>query len=148
MAQAASISYRYGNDLDLDQVIDLYRRSTLGARRPVDDRAAMQAMIEHANLVVTAWHGETMVGIARSLTDFVYTCYLSDLAVDVAYQRQGIGIMLIQKTRQKLGPHAKIILLAAPAAVEYYPHIGFTKHNSAWMLDTRGPFPRPKKSDG
>jgi ribosomal protein S18 acetylase RimI-like enzyme len=137
----SEITYRHGNDLDLDQVIELYVKSTLGERRPVDNRATMQSMLEHANLVVSAWDGERLVGIARTLTDFAYVGYLADLAVHVDYQRRGIGVQLIEQTRQKMGPKARIVLLAAPAAVEYYPRIGFTKHNSAWLLAAGDPFP-------
>jgi GNAT superfamily N-acetyltransferase len=128
------ITYRVGNELDLDQVIDLYHRSTLGMRRPVDNRATMQAMLEHANLVVTAWDGARLVGIARTLTDFAYVGYLADLAVDASYQRRGIGVALIAETRREMGPQSRLVLLAAPAAVDYYPRIGFSKHNSAWVL--------------
>ena len=134
-------TYRYGNDLDLDQVIELYQASTLGERRPVDDRKIMADMIRRANLVVTAWVGEQLVGIARTLTDFSYVGYLADLAVRAEYQRQGIGIELIRKTRGKLGPRSMLVLLAAPKAVEYYPRIGFGKHDSAWTLAAAQPFP-------
>jgi predicted N-acetyltransferase YhbS len=119
------LDYRTGNDLDLDQVIALYRASTLGDRRPVEERERMRAMLERANLVVTAWDGARMVGIARSLSDFAYCTYLSDLAVDVAYQRQGIGRELIRRTRE-LGGRASVLLFAAPAAVDYYPRVGFS----------------------
>jgi GNAT superfamily N-acetyltransferase len=135
------ISYRVGNDLDLDQMIELYVKSTLGERRPVQNRATMQAMLEHANLVVSAWDGERLVGIARTLTDFAYVGYLADLAVHVDYQRRGIGVQLVEQTRRQMGPQARIVLLAAPAAVDYYPHIGFTRHNSAWVLAAGDPFP-------
>lgn len=135
------ITYRYGNDLNLDRVIELYHASTLGERRPVDDRRIMADMIHHANLPVTAWDRELLVGIARTLTDFAYVGYLADLAVRAAYQRQGIGIELIRKTREKLGPRSMLVLLAAPQAVEYYPKIGFTKHDSAWILPAAQPFP-------
>ncbi len=128
------ISYKIGNDLDLDEVIDLYHASTLGERRPVDDRACMTQMIAEANLVVTAWEGETLVGIARTLTDFCYVAYLADLAVRQSHQRQGIGIELIRQTRAALGPKATIVLLAAPAAEAYYPRIGFSHHPQAWIL--------------
>jgi len=136
-----SIRYQYGNDLDLDQVIELYNASTLGERRPVDDRQVMSDMLRHANLVVTAWDGNLLVGIARTLTDFSYVGYLSDLAVKASHQRQGIGIQLVQKTREKMGPKSMLVLLAAPKAVEYYPKIGFTKHNSAWTINAQAPFP-------
>jgi len=127
------ISYRTGNDLDLDAVIELYVDSTLGERRPVADRSRMQRMLEHANLVVTAWDGARMVGISRSLTDFVYATYLSDLAVRKSYQRTGIGRELVRLTRDA-APRAMLILLAAPAAEKYYPHIGFEHHPQAWIL--------------
>lgn len=135
------ISYRLGNDIALDDFIELYRASTLGLRRPVDNPEAMEAMLRHANLVVSAWHGDLLVGISRSLTDFLYVAYLADLAVHQDYQRRGIGIELIDRTRTALGPKAKIVLLAAPAAVEYYPRIGFTHHPQAWILSAEDPFP-------
>jgi predicted N-acetyltransferase YhbS len=127
------IIYRTGNDLNLDEVIELYRGSTLGERRPVDDRERMKLMLQNANLVITAWDGELLVGIARSLSDFSYATYLSDLAVRVSHQRRGIGRELIRRT-QAQGGQATVILLSAPKAVEYYPHIGMKPHPSAWML--------------
>jgi ribosomal protein S18 acetylase RimI-like enzyme len=126
------LDYRIGNDLDLDVVIGLYRASTLGERRPVDDRARMRAMLDHANLVVTAWDGERLVGIARSLSDFSFCTYLSDLAVDLAYQRRGIGKELMRRTQEAGGP-ATVYLFAAPSATEYYPHVGFAA-GSGWVL--------------
>ncbi|MGH7977363.1 MAG: GNAT family N-acetyltransferase [Limisphaerales bacterium] len=127
------ITYRIGNQLGLDSVVDLYRVSNLGARRPVDDRERMAAMLRNANLVVTAWENELLVGIARSVTDFSYATYLSDLAVRESHQRQGIGRELIRRT-QVQGGNATVILLSAPKAVDYYPRIGFKAHPSAWTL--------------
>lgn len=130
----STITYRRGNDLDLDEVIDLYLASTLGARRPMDDREIVADMIRHANLVITAWDGDLLVGISRSLTDFTYVAYLADLAVRESHQRQGIGKEMVRRTQEAMGPRSSIILLAAPAAVEYYARIGFTHHDSAWIL--------------
>ena len=113
---------------------DLLRRSTLAERRPVDDAEAIAGMLANADLTVTAWDGELLVGVARSVTDFIYCCYLSDLAVDVAYQRQGIGVELIARTQAQLGPRCNLILLAAPAAADYYGHIGFIHHPRCWIL--------------
>ena len=127
------IEYRVGNNLDLDQVIELYRTSTLGERRPVDDRDRMEKMLRNANLVITAWDGELLVGISRSLTDFAYATYLADLAVRQSYQRQGIGKELVRRTKVETSS-ATVILLSAPKAVDYYPHIGFTHHPQAWIL--------------
>jgi predicted N-acetyltransferase YhbS len=107
----------------------------------VDDRQIMADMLRHANLVVTAWDGDLLVGIARTLTDFSYVGYLSDLAVRASHQRNNIGIQLIQKTREKMGPRSMLVLLAAPKAVDYYPKIGFAKHNSAWTIKAPDPFP-------
>lgn len=100
------------------------------------DRAGgvVSGMIEHANLLCTAWDGVKLIGVVRSLTDFEYCCYLSDLAVDEAYQKKGVGRELIRLTQSRLGSRAKIILLAAPNAEGYYPRIGFDAHRSAWIL--------------
>lgn len=127
------ITYRTGNDVDLDEMIEVYVDSTLGERRPVDDRDRMARMLEEANLVITAWDGARMVGVARSVTDWAYCTYLSDLAVRLPYQGQGIGRELVRLTRRAT-PQATVILLAAPKAVDYYPRIGMTRHESAWVL--------------
>jgi predicted N-acetyltransferase YhbS len=131
------IEYRSGNDLPLDEVIALYRSSTLGARRPVDDRPRMAEMLRNANLVISAWDGDRLVGIARSLSDFSFATYLSDLAVDAAHQRQGIGRELIRRT-QRAGGRATVLLFSAPAAVDYYPRIGF-RPGSGWMIGSGEP---------
>lgn len=129
------IEYRMGNQgVDLDQVIELYRASTLGERRPVDDRERMGQMLANANLVVTAWDGPLLVGISRAFSDFAYATYLSDLAVRLSHQRHGIGKELMRVTQREGGPRTSVILLAAPKAVDYYPHVGFTRHDSAWVL--------------
>lgn len=133
------IHYDATRSLTAAQFVDLLRRSTLALRRPVDDPKSIQAMLQHGNLLCTAWDGDKLVGVARSLTDFEYCCYLSDLAVDAAYQKQGIGRGLIALTQSKLGAKAKIILLSAPQAVDYYPRIGFEAHPSAWILPTDRP---------
>jgi predicted N-acetyltransferase YhbS len=127
------ITYRTGNDIDLDEMIELYIDSTLGERRPVGERERMGRMLEEANLVITARDDDLLVGISRSVTDWVYCTYLSDLAVRADYQGQGIGKELVRLTREAT-PQATVILLAAPKAVDYYPKIGMTRHESAWML--------------
>ncbi len=128
------IRYTTEEVITTGQYIDLLERADFAQRRPVNDHECMAGMLQHANILCTAWDGEKLVGAARSVTDFHYCCYLSDLAVDVAYQKQGIGRELIRHTRALLGPRASLILLSAPAAREYYPRIGFETHPSAWVL--------------
>lgn len=132
------IEYKTGAEVDLEAVIDLYRASTLGERRPVDDKPRMAAMVRNANLVITAWDGALLVGLSRALTDFSYATYLSDLAVRKSHQRHGIGKELIRRT-QAAGGKARMVLLAAPAAESYYPHVGFTHHPQAWILQPGDP---------
>lgn len=136
----AMITYRMGNDLDLDQMRQLYDASTLGERRPVDQLQRFEGMLKHANLIITAWDENLPVGIARALTDFAYVTYLADLAVRQSHQKQGIGVELIRRTRQA-APQAKIVLFAAPAAEGYYPRIGFTHHPQGWVLRPEEPLP-------
>lgn len=114
------------------QYIDLLNSSGLGERRPVDNPEAIAMMLEHANLLATAWDGEVLAGAARCFTDFAYVTYCSDLCVRREYQRQGIGRELLRAILR--AAPCRIVLLAAPAAVDYYPHIGFTRHPSAWTL--------------
>lgn len=134
-----AISFSSEYTITRDQFIDVLRRSTLAERRPVDDVACIDAMLAHANLFCTAWDDARLIGVARSLTDFAYCCYLSDLAVDQTYQRRGLGRQLIRLTQQRLGPRCKLILLAAPKAADYYPHIGFVPHPSAWLIGSTKP---------
>jgi len=133
------IAYRLDGPLDGPAYTDLLRRSTLGERRPIDNPACIAGMVANATLTVTAWDGDLLVGVARSLTDWCYACYLSDLAVDEAYQRQGIGRELIQRTQRALLPTCNLILLAAPAAHDYYAHLGFDAHSRAWYWPSTKP---------
>jgi predicted N-acetyltransferase YhbS len=132
-----TIHYDASRKITETEFIDLLNRSTLGERRPVNDPKCIAAMLRHANLLCTAWDGDKLVGVARSVTDFEFCCYLSDLAIDEAYQKGGIGRQLIALTKSRLGAKAKIILLAAPKAEGYYPKIGFDAHHSAWVLPAK-----------
>ena len=128
-----SIEYRLNDALSVDQFIDLLQRSTLAERRPVEDRDCMAGMLAHANLTITAWDGELLVGVSRAVTDFHYACYLSDLAVAESHQRQGIGQALIRATEDELQPRCQLILLAAPDAHSYYGALGFEAHPRCWI---------------
>ena len=129
-----NITYSSSDKISSDQAIDLYIRSTLGERRPISNRQAFENMYKHANLIISAWNGDHLVGISRSLTDFSYVAYLADLAVDVQFQKRGIGKKLIEKTKSHLEPDCMLVLLAAPKAREYYRPLGFEQHPSAWTL--------------
>jgi len=129
------IAYRINAPLSADQFIDLLRQCTLGVRRPLEDRACIEGMVTHANLTVTAWDGDRLVGIARAMTDFHYACYVSDLAVDERYQRLGIGKRLQALTQAQLGPRCNLIIIAAPAADDYYAQLGgYERNPRCWVL--------------
>ena len=128
------IEYRDNAEISVEQAIELYKASTLGERRPVDRPDIFEGMLKNANLIVSAWHQEKLVGISRTLTDFTYVAYLADLAVDDKYQKQGIGKYLIEETRSRLGKECMLVLLAAPKANEYYPKLGFENNPRAWVL--------------
>ena len=130
-----SIRYIAQPKITAQNFIDILDKSTLGLRRPLADKEAMQTMFEHGNVYIGAYDDEKLVGLARVMTDFVYTSYLSDLAIDEAYQHQGIGKQLIIEVK-KFIPRAKVILLAAPAAEGYYPKIGMKNHGHCYVLDS------------
>lgn len=128
------IIYAIEKSLDVSEFIEVLKNSKLAERRPIDDEQRIASMCINANLIVTARLNGKLIGVARSITDFVYCTYLSDLAVDLAYQKKGIGKKLIEETKKQT-PQAKLILLSAPAVVEYYPKIGMTKHNHCYYID-------------
>ena len=130
-----NIEYKINTPVSTKKFIQLLTQSTLAERRPVNNYECIDGMINNSNLIISAWHNKKLVGIARSVTDFHYACYLSDLAVDQQYQRNGIGLKLQSITQKQLGSECKLILIAAPAANAYYKHIGFTQNERCWVLE-------------
>lgn len=128
------IKYQIENNLNVEEFTQVLINSTLGERRPIHEPERIAKMLEYGNLIITARHNGKLVGVSRSLTDFFYCTYLSDLAIDEKYQKQGIGKELIRLTKKET-PKAKLILLAAPKAVNYYPKIGMTKWEQCYVLD-------------
>ncbi len=128
------LSYKTEPNLSADEFIDVLVRSTLAERRPVQDRHAIEQMLRNADVIVTARVDGLLVGISRAITDFSFCTYLSDLAVDQKFQGQGVGKELIRRTHEAAGLSTTLILLAAPKAMTYYPHIGMTKHESCWII--------------
>ena len=127
------IQYRINERISAEQLAAVFDKS--GIHRPTGDLARLQRMIDHANLTVTAWDGEQLVGVARALTDFVWCCYLSDLAVDRDYQHQGIGRELLRQVQAQIeSEEATLLLLSAPEAMDYYPKIGMMPIRNGWMI--------------
>jgi GNAT superfamily N-acetyltransferase len=130
----SEISYRHDRKISSAEFIDILNRSTLGIRRPVDDLQRIEKMLEHGNVLITAWSNKTLVGVSRAVTDFSFCCYLSDLAVDESYQHQGIGKKLIDETHKVAGDKTTLILLAAPAAANYYPKINMERFTDCFLI--------------
>ena len=129
-----NVTYGLEPDLGADEFIGVLVRSTLAERRPVNEPATIMRMLRHADLLVTARVNGLLVGISRAITDFSFCTYLSDLAVDREYQGQGIGRALIRRTHEAAGLDTSLILLAAPGARTYYPHVGMLPHDSCWVV--------------
>jgi len=129
------ITYQADRRISVEQFIDLLQRSTLAERRPVNDKVKVEKMLTHGNILVTAWHNDLLIGVSRALSDFSFCCYLSDLAVDQAYQHKGIGKELIRLTHQEAGESSTtLILIAAPKAAEYYPKIGMDRFTDCFII--------------
>ena len=128
------IEYKIDSKISVAEFREILIKSTLGKRRPIDNSDQLAKMLEYGNLTITARENGILVGISRSLTDFMFCTYLSDLAVDKTYQNQGIGKELIRQTKLN-APNAKLILLAAPEALQYYPKIGMTQYEFCYYLD-------------
>jgi predicted N-acetyltransferase YhbS len=128
------ITYAVEPNLTAQEFRDVLVASTLAERRPANDLPRLEKMLRQADIIITARDGTKLVGISRAITDFSYCCYLSDLAVDTAYQRQGIGKRLIEETHARAGESAALLLVAAPAAEDYYPRIGMQPVKSCWAI--------------
>lgn len=134
------VTYAVEPDLDWQAFRDVLVRSTLGERRPVAFPETLRGMLANADLIVTARTAEgLLIGVSRAITDFSFCTYLSDLAVDEQYQRRGIGKALIHATHRLAGLHTRLVLLAAPKARDYYPHIGMQPHDSCWQIPPTEP---------
>ena len=132
------VAYQLEPNLSAEEFIDCIVRSTLAERRPVDNREIISDMLTNADILVSARTGDgLLVGVSRAITDYSYCTYLSDLAVDKAFQGLGIGRELIERTHATAGHETMLLLLSAPSAESYYPHIGMTQHRSAWFLPRR-----------
>ncbi|MGH2536764.1 MAG: GNAT family N-acetyltransferase [Candidatus Promineifilaceae bacterium] len=130
-----AIAYEVNLPVSAAAVAEVFRDS--GLSRPVADLARIQRMLDNADVTVTAWDGERLVGVGRALTDFSFCCYLSDLAVARAYQRQGIGREIVAQVQAVIGEESMLLLLATPLAMSYYPHLGFESQDRAWMIPRR-----------
>ena len=126
------IRYQKNEIITADQLAEVFRAS--GIRRPFEDKTRLEKMLKHADILVTAWDGERLVGVARALTDYSYCCYLSDLAVDEGYQHRGIGKQLVNEVEREIGEEAALILLASPIAMDYYPKIGFNRIENGYII--------------
>jgi N-acetylglutamate synthase-like GNAT family acetyltransferase len=115
-----------------DQVIELYEAA--GLPRPTGDKERIAKMYSHSNLIITAWYNDTLVGVSRCITDWVWSCYLADLAVHPGYQKTGMGKKLIDLTKETLGEQSMILLLSVPTAMQYYPKVGFTKEDRGFLM--------------
>ena len=135
--EGGDVIYQIEPGLGVGEFLDVLDRSTLAERRPVDEPETIRAMLANADILVTARVGVQLVGISRAITDFAYCAYLSDLAVDVGHQGRGIGRELIRRTHEAAGLGTTMILLAAPAARTYYPHVGMEPHDSCWIIRRR-----------
>ncbi len=128
----SEISYRHNQPLDPAAVVRVFDAS--GTTRPTSDLPRIARMFAAPCLVLSAWEGNRLVGVARSLTDYSYCCYLSDLAVDRRLQGRGIGRALIERTRAVIGDEVSLILLSAPGAMAYYPTVGFQQADNAFVI--------------
>ena len=130
---ASEIIFSFDRKPTADQLIELYNNA--GLPRPTNDKERMQKMIDNSNLIVTAWDNDLLVGVSRCITDWVWSCYLADLAVRHEYKKEGIGKQLINLTKEKVGEQSMVLLLSVPSAMEYYPKVGFVKQESSFIMN-------------
>jgi ribosomal protein S18 acetylase RimI-like enzyme len=137
MPPSTAVFYACEPRLDVDEFCRVLLESGLGATRPTGDRPRMQQMLDQADLVVTARLDRALVGVARSITDFSWCCYLSELAVSSSAQGLGVGKGLIDETRRLIGPRVSLVLASMPESVGFYERIGMPRQaDTFWFKRT------------
>jgi len=131
----AEIEFKINASVAVEMIIELYESA--GLARPVDDKARIEKMYTNSNLVISAWDGARIVGVARAITDFSWCCYLMDLAVRKDVQHAGVGRKLVEMVRETVGENSNVLLLSAPEAVGFYPKIGMEKVDSSFIFKRR-----------
>ena len=129
---ANKITYKINVPLKTQDIIEVFDSS--GIRRPTKEPKRIEKMFANSNLTISAWDNDKLVGISRSVTDFSFCCYLSDLAVRKDYQNLGIGKKLIDITNENIGESVMLLLLSAPPAMDYYPKVGFDKVTNGFII--------------
>ena len=125
------ITYKINAELDIEDVCRLYDDS--GLRRPTRDLLRMTEMYVNSPLVVSAWRGDRLIGVARTLTDFSWSSYLADLAVAKDFQRSGVGRKLYDLTRREVGAGSMLLLISVPGAEDFYRRLGLEKEVFAFI---------------
>ncbi|MCH8906194.1 MAG: GNAT family N-acetyltransferase [Candidatus Heimdallarchaeota archaeon] len=129
-----NITYSSQRKLSVEEFISILNRSGLAEGRPVSDIPRLEKMLKHGTVLITVWDDELLVGVGRTITDYSFCSYMSDLAVDKNCQRQGIGKIIIDITREIIGKDVMLLLVSAPAANIYYAKVGFVKMDRAWIM--------------
>ncbi|MDL4842323.1 GNAT family N-acetyltransferase [Aquibacillus rhizosphaerae] len=132
MMEVNEITYKVNLEITAKDFSNVFKSS--GIKRPVDDLERLQKMIDNADILITAWDADKLVGVARAITDYSYCCYLSDLAVNSNYQSKGIGRQLVQWVQKEIGDTVTLLLLSAPSAMDYYPKIGFESIDNGFKI--------------
>ena len=127
-----NIKFKTNAKLQTEDIISVFNSS--GIKRPTNDAGRIKKMFDSSNLVISAWKDGVLIAVARSLTDFSYCCYLSDLAVKKEFQKSGIGKTLIELTQQAIGDNCMLLLLSADDAMGYYPKVGFDKVENGFII--------------
>jgi ribosomal protein S18 acetylase RimI-like enzyme len=121
--------------LEVSEFCRVLAESGPGLTRPLGDAARMAALVSGADLIVTArLTNGRLVGAARCITDFAWSCYVAELAVSASAQGLGVGRGLLAEVRRQLGPRVSVTLSSVPEAVGFYERIGMERLTDAFWF--------------
>ena len=114
-----------------EEYIDFLKRTDLGSQYPKERfETRILRLLQNASISLAARNGEgRLVGALLGLTDFAYWLYVTDLGVDRAYLRKGIGRRLMQAALELAGGERDIAvyLVANEGAVPFYEKLGMRR---------------------
>ena len=87
----------------------------------------LETAMRNYQTVFTAWDGDRLVGLISAMDDGIMTAYIHYLLVRPEYQGNGIGLKLIEKTKEKYKDYLRTVLVAYTKECGFYEHCGFKK---------------------
>ena len=127
------IEFRQTRDIPRECILALYQAVGWSCAKKPD---ALCSGLRNSDSLVSAWDGDTLVGLGNAISDGALVVYYPHLLVLPEYQRRGIGKRILQiLTGMYADFHQQILLAEGPVA--FYEKCGFVRAETTvpmWIM--------------